>query len=664
MLLRLLMRDRSSQFFLATVLLIMLSFSIFTYNLVPASFAYDYSPFGDDNDDNSGDSSSGDKDNRRDRGHSGDSNSDDDGNWRDHDHSDDTNSADGKASDSMSQPGDSHGASSDDTQTGESVSQEGSPNYDTNDLGAYNNLAENSDSSSEISDPINSVENSADQPGTADTPESNGSSNTDNSTSQSNVYIDSDPAGLIGDGSMSIYSISMSNYSSNQNTQNPVDETLAAVSGSIEALPSNATSSEGHEAGQSNSVLSNQSASSGNSREPTLTNQTSTDGNLIGNQSSNTASSSSEGNSSSMRSPSVADPKDALLGRLSGSSDHHQMAISGLKTIVVNYGDVGSINDASANVSLDKSSYTPQDSPEINISDPDANVDPNSTNTVHVTVTSTTDKTGIPITLEETGPNTGIFEGSFSFTAGTSSATSIQIASVDDVRVSYVGTGGIIIDSVARVTNSSPPINNPPPTNNLPSTTSSESTNTPIVIATILSSPTTEASSLRTFNATSPTASIISTSSAIPSVTARSGNKTISVPEEGNVTLSYTSLLSQGELTALPVKTTSELAVMNITQGANHKPGKLMALDNTLYIPVGTVFIIAPTDARFNGTITVVIPYNMTLAGQQAGQDVKLLHYTGSTWEDVTTFPPANGHLVTGSLSTTLGPVVAAVKSE
>ena len=48
---------------------------------------------------------------------------------------------------------------------------------------------------------------------------------------------------------MSIYSISMSNYSSNQNTQNPVDETLAAVSGSMDALPSNATSSEkgGHE---------------------------------------------------------------------------------------------------------------------------------------------------------------------------------------------------------------------------------------------------------------------------------------------------------------------------------------------------------------------------------------------------------------------------------
>jgi hypothetical protein len=279
-----------------------------------------------------------------------------------------------------------------------------------------------------------------------------------------------------------------------------------------------------------------------------------------------------------------------------------------------------------------------------------------------VNVTSTTDKTGIPITLVETGPDTDIFEGSFLFTTGTSSTTSIQIASDDDVRISYIGTDGIIIDS-AHVTNPSPPIDNPPPTNNLPSTTTSDSTNTPVVIATILSSPTSGAS-LRALNTTSHTASILSTTLETSSVTARSGNKTITVPEEGNVTLSYTSLLSQGELMALPVKTTSELDAINITEGANHKPGKLMALDNTLYIPVGTVFIIAPTDARFNGTITVVIPYNMTFESQQTGQDVKLLHYTGSTWEDVTTFPPANGHLVTGSLSTTLGPVVAAVKSE
>ena len=244
-----------------------------------------------------------------------------------------------------------------------------------------------------------------------------------------------------------------------------------------------------------------------------------------------------------------AQPDQSMLGSgdLVVSSTHSQMTLSGFKRTVVNYAEVGKTNDASATISLDKSSYTTQDSPKVNIIDKDANVDPNSINTVHVNVTSTTDKTGIPITLTETEPNTGIFEGQFSFTPGTSSGTSIQIASGDDVRISYLDTGGIIIDSIAPVTSSSPPINNHPPTNNLPPATTSESTDTPVIVAAILSSPTTGASSPRDSILRQPTTSIISTSSAISSVTARSGNNTIAVPEEGNVTLSYTSLLSQGE---------------------------------------------------------------------------------------------------------------------
>ena len=105
------------------------------------------------------------------------------------------------------------------------------------------------------------------------------------------------------------------------------------------------------------------------------------------------------------------------------------MGIPSLKTTisVVNYGDIGKTNDASATISLDKSSYTTQDSPKINILDSGANVDANSINTVQVNVTSTTDKTGIPITLVETGTDTGIFEGHFLFTTGTSSTPSIQI---------------------------------------------------------------------------------------------------------------------------------------------------------------------------------------------------------------------------------------------
>lgn len=93
---------------------------------------------------------------------------------------------------------------------------------------------------------------------------------------------------------MSIYSVSISNYSSNQDTQNPVVETLAADYGTIEALPSNTTSSGkgGNVADRSNSGLSNQSGPTGTSQEPTMLNQTSKIGNSLGNQSATTASSS------------------------------------------------------------------------------------------------------------------------------------------------------------------------------------------------------------------------------------------------------------------------------------------------------------------------------------------------------------------------------------
>ena len=107
--------------------------------------------------------------------------------------------------------------------------QEGSHNDNTEDHGASNNLAASSDSGSENSDQINPIENSAGESGIVDTPESNDSSSNDNSTSQSNAYVVSDPDGLIGDSSVSIYSVSISNYSSNQDTQNPVVETWLLI---------------------------------------------------------------------------------------------------------------------------------------------------------------------------------------------------------------------------------------------------------------------------------------------------------------------------------------------------------------------------------------------------------------------------------------------------
>ena len=88
----------------------------------------------------------------------------------------------------------------------------------------------------------------------------------------------------------------------------------------------------------------------------------------------------------------------------------------------------------------------------------------------------------------------------------------------------------------------------------------------------------------------------------------------------------------------------------------------LFTLDNVRYNIVGPVFNIGPIDAKVNGAVTVTIPYNSTLA-PQGGDSVRMLQFSGNTWNDVTTNPPADGHVVTGSLNG-LGPVVAPIRSK
>jgi hypothetical protein len=135
----------------------------------------------------------------------------------------------------------------------------------------------------------------------------------------------------------------------------------------------------------------------------------------------------------------------------------------------------------------------------------------------------------------------------------------------------------------------------------------------------------------------------------------RNGNTSIAVPGEGNVTLSFTNLISEGLLTvsAVPDTALPGFKVIKNTAG----PAKLMSLDNIPYSLAGTVFVIGPTDSEFKGTITVSVPFKDALI--PAGSDVKLLHYTGSGWEDITTHGDA--HVVTGSLSS-LGAVAPAVQ--
>ena len=92
-----------------------------------------------------------------------------------------------------------------------------------------------------------------------------------------------------------------------------------------------------------------------------------------------------------------------------------------------------------------------------------------------------------------------------------------------------------------------------------------------------------------------------------------SGNRTISIPGEGNVTLSFASLVSGDNLYVSVIKTPSELVALNITNGTNHKGEMLTTLNKTRYSVIGTIFNIGPADIRLNGTITVSIPYNASL---------------------------------------------------
>ena len=137
-------------------------------------------------------------------------------------------------------------------------------------------------------------------------------------------------------------------------------------------------------------------------------------------------------------------------------------------------------------------------------------------------------------------------------------------------------------------------------------------------------------------------------------------NTTIAVPGVGNVILSFSNLGSQRYLGVTVVKP-SDASSMNLTKLDNGEAEAVFTLNKTRYNIVGPILNIGPADLKLTGAVTLVIPYNSTLA-PESGENIRMLEYTGSSWDDVTIKPPANGHIVTGSL-TSLGPVVAAVRS-
>ena len=73
---------------------------------------------------------------------------------------------------------------------------------------------------------------------------------------------------------------------------------------------------------------------------------------------------------------------------------------------------------------------------QLTVADADANTDGDAVDSVTLKLTSTSDPVGITVTALETGPNTGVFVGTASTTAGVTTG-SLSVKSGDDVQVKY-----------------------------------------------------------------------------------------------------------------------------------------------------------------------------------------------------------------------------------
>jgi hypothetical protein len=88
-------------------------------------------------------------------------------------------------------------------------------------------------------------------------------------------------------------------------------------------------------------------------------------------------------------------------------------------------------------ISLDKDSYKPGETAVITINDPDENRNPDTPDQFEVKVVSTTDPTGIKVTVRETGDRTGVFKAEVVLTTDLSSGNRLQVREGDQITAIY-----------------------------------------------------------------------------------------------------------------------------------------------------------------------------------------------------------------------------------
>ena len=90
-----------------------------------------------------------------------------------------------------------------------------------------------------------------------------------------------------------------------------------------------------------------------------------------------------------------------------------------------------------ATLSFDKDTYTMDDTATITLTEPDKNASPDLKESVSITVYSDSDPAGITLSLLETDVDSGVFEGTLSFTSGASTGTMLKAATGDTITAIY-----------------------------------------------------------------------------------------------------------------------------------------------------------------------------------------------------------------------------------
>lgn len=133
-----------------------------------------------------------------------------------------------------------------------------------------------------------------------------------------------------------------------------------------------------------------------------------------------------------------------------------QLYVSSDADNVIQFRDITNTNGSEAEISLDKDRHRIGETAILTIIDPEGNVDPSEIDIVSAGIESETSKekdpSGVLITLLETEPDSHVFQGSFTLASGSSSGSSLEAKSGDELTVAYniPGRARLVIDGVAE----------------------------------------------------------------------------------------------------------------------------------------------------------------------------------------------------------------------